>query len=390
MTQRTSSHSNRTTCCRPTPGRRSCWTTARAAGCTTPRATPTWTAWPASPSTRWGTRDPDLVAALTEQAGKLWHVSNLYHTAPQARLAAAAVPTAASPTGSSSATRAPRPTRARSSSPASGRMTVPVIWPPAAEARHRRVQQRLSRPHLRRAGRHAPGEVPGGLPPADARRAHRRSSTTWPARQMHRRRRLRGDRRAGAGRGRRPPGHDPEFLHGLRDAVRPAQRPADLRRGAVRAGPHRHAVGPPGLRRDARPADQRQAAGRRPADGRGADDRSGSPTSCIPAITAARSPPRRWSQRWPKVVLDTVTDPTFLAGVAEKGAISWSGWRRSTRRTSRRCAGKGLMIGVDLDVPANDVVQAGYRHGLLLVNAGPNTLRLVPPLIISHGGDRHC
>ena len=36
-----------------------------------------------------------------------------------------------------------------------------------------------------------------------------------------------------------------------------------------------------------------------------------------------------------------------------------------------------------MTVPANDVVQAGYAHGLLLVNAGPNTLRLVPPLIIT-------
>ena len=34
-----------------------------------------------------GHADPGLVAVLTEQAGKLWHVSNLYHTAPHARLA---------------------------------------------------------------------------------------------------------------------------------------------------------------------------------------------------------------------------------------------------------------------------------------------------------------
>ena len=33
--------------------------------------------------------------------------------------------------------------------------------------------------------------------------------------------------------------------------------------------------------------------------------------------------------------------------------------------------------------PAADVVNAGYRHGLLLVNAGPNTLRLIPPLVIT-------
>jgi acetylornithine/succinyldiaminopimelate/putrescine aminotransferase len=41
------------------------------------------------------------------------------------------------------------------------------------------------------------------------------------------------------------------------------------------------------------------------------------------------------------------------------------------------------MLGADLDIPAADVVNAGYRHGLLMVNAGPNTLRLVPPLVIS-------
>ena len=41
------------------------------------------------------------------------------------------------------------------------------------------------------------------------------------------------------------------------------------------------------------------------------------------------------------------------------------------------------MVAADLTIPANDVIQAGYRQGLLLINAGPNTLRLVPPLIIS-------
>ncbi|WP_415183055.1 aspartate aminotransferase family protein [Phaeovulum sp.] len=34
-----------------------------------------------------GHANPDLVAALTEQAGKLWHVSNLYHIAQQEKLA---------------------------------------------------------------------------------------------------------------------------------------------------------------------------------------------------------------------------------------------------------------------------------------------------------------
>ena len=36
-----------------------------------------------------GHANPDLVAALTEQAGKLWHVSNLYRIPEQEKLAEA-------------------------------------------------------------------------------------------------------------------------------------------------------------------------------------------------------------------------------------------------------------------------------------------------------------
>src|SRR5690606_3243230 len=34
-----------------------------------------------------GHADPDLVAALVEQAGKLWHTSNVFHSEPPLRLA---------------------------------------------------------------------------------------------------------------------------------------------------------------------------------------------------------------------------------------------------------------------------------------------------------------
>ena len=44
--------------------------------------------------------------------------------------------------------------------------------------------------------------------------------------------------------------------------------------------------------------------------------------------------------------------------------------------------GRGLMIGIEMDIPAAEVVQAGYENGLLLVGAGANTIRLLPPLII--------
>ena len=73
------------------PGRRSCSTTARGAGCTTPTGNAYLDCAAGIAVNALGHADPELVAALTEQAGKLWHVSNLFHSAPQARLAQEAV-----------------------------------------------------------------------------------------------------------------------------------------------------------------------------------------------------------------------------------------------------------------------------------------------------------
>jgi acetylornithine/N-succinyldiaminopimelate aminotransferase len=84
-----------------------------------------------------------------------------------------------------------------------------------------------------------------------------------------------------------------------------------------------------------------------------------------------------------EVVLDHVNEPAFLADVAAKGAYVQERLEALRSPHILQIRGKGLMIGADLDVPASDVVSAGYAHGMLLVNAGPETLRLVPPLIIT-------
>ncbi len=84
-----------------------------------------------------------------------------------------------------------------------------------------------------------------------------------------------------------------------------------------------------------------------------------------------------------EAVLARVSQPAFLADVAAKGAYLKERLEEINSPHILAVRGKGLMVGADLDVPAADVVNAGYRHGLLLVNAGPNTLRLVPPLVIT-------
>jgi hypothetical protein len=127
-----------------------------------------------------GHADPGLAAVLAEQAGRLWHVSNLYHTAPQARLAQKLC--ASSFVGSFAIGQ--RPTKG-TSSPAVGRGLRP-------EQCHRGIHRRTG--HLRRYM--TPRESTGALRPCFP--AHRRSMIHE---QAARRRRPRGDRGTGSGEG---------------------------------------------------------------------------------------------------------------------------------------------------------------------------------------------
>jgi acetylornithine/N-succinyldiaminopimelate aminotransferase len=45
--------------------------------------------------------------------------------------------------------------------------------------------------------------------------------------------------------------------------------------------------------------------------------------------------------------------------------------------------GKGLMMGMEMTIPVRPIVAACMERGMLIVNAGPNVLRFVPPLVIT-------
>ncbi len=49
--------------------------------------------------------------------------------------------------------------------------------------------------------------------------------------------------------------------------------------------------------------------------------------------------------------------------------------------TQRR--GKGLMQGVVFSIPVSDIILKAQENGLIIINAGKNIIRLVPPLIIT-------
>jgi acetylornithine/N-succinyldiaminopimelate aminotransferase len=82
-------------------------------------------------------------------------------------------------------------------------------------------------------------------------------------------------------------------------------------------------------------------------------------------------------------VVGRVSQPEFLADVREKGEYLMELLAELNSPHIQEIRGKGLIVGVELDVDANPIVEKGYDHGLLLVSAGPNIVRFVPPLTIS-------
>ncbi len=81
-------------------------------------------------------------------------------------------------------------------------------------------------------------------------------------------------------------------------------------------------------------------------------------------------------------VVGRVAQPEFLAQVRAKGEYLVERLQEINSPHIREIRGQGLMVGVELDMEAGPVVERGYEHGLLLVSAGPNVVRFVPPLVI--------
>lgn len=80
--------------------------------------------------------------------------------------------------------------------------------------------------------------------------------------------------------------------------------------------------------------------------------------------------------------LNRINNPEMLGHVQETGEYLMERLAELNSPHIVDVRGRGLMIGMELDFPAAEVVQAGYDAGFLLVNAGPNVIRFVPPLIV--------
>ena len=85
-------------------------------------------------------------------------------------------------------------------------------------------------------------------------------------------------------------------------------------------------------------------------------------------------------------VMDIVADPKFLAEVSRKAGLfrqRLEGLVADHPGVFEEVRGTGLMLGLKCRVPAKDVVAAGYDAGLLAIPAAEEVVRLLPALNIS-------
>ncbi|MED0678234.1 acetylornithine aminotransferase apoenzyme [Aneurinibacillus thermoaerophilus] len=82
--------------------------------------------------------------------------------------------------------------------------------------------------------------------------------------------------------------------------------------------------------------------------------------------------------------LETMEEEGYLARVAEMGAYFMAKLEQlsAVRPEIVGVRGKGLMLGVELAFEVADVIAKMRERGILLLQAGPNVLRLLPPFTV--------
>ena len=190
-----------------------------------------------------GHAHPALVAALQEQATKLWHMSNLFQSPDGEKLAARLC------NEEFCGLRVLLQFRRRSAGMRDqGRAPLSCGEGPSRPLSHDHLRRRLPRPHAGDAGCDGFGKISrrfrpadGGLRPGPAWRSRRGEKGDRSADRRH-------PDRADPGRGRCAFG-DARLPQGVAPALRREGPAARLRRGADRHGPHRRSVRVPPPRR---------------------------------------------------------------------------------------------------------------------------------------------
>lgn len=83
-------------------------------------------------------------------------------------------------------------------------------------------------------------------------------------------------------------------------------------------------------------------------------------------------------------VVERIAAPEFLVHVRAMGARLEAGLFKMQARYNciTQVRGRGLLWGIQCDRPVKPALDAALAQGLLLINAGPNVVRLIPPLVV--------
>jgi acetylornithine aminotransferase len=84
-------------------------------------------------------------------------------------------------------------------------------------------------------------------------------------------------------------------------------------------------------------------------------------------------------------VFNQIKAPEFLDQVQANGAYLATKLSEQVAASPliKQVRGRGLMWGLVSEPPAGDIVTEARNHGLIILVAGPNVVRLLPPLTIT-------
>jgi acetylornithine aminotransferase len=87
-----------------------------------------------------------------------------------------------------------------------------------------------------------------------------------------------------------------------------------------------------------------------------------------------------------KEVLQFIKEQSFFKEVQEKGEYVLKKLQEELRHVEcvQNIRGKGLMIGIECKHEVANVIEQLEKAGLLILQAGPNVIRLLPPLIVTN------
>ncbi len=85
------------------------------------------------------------------------------------------------------------------------------------------------------------------------------------------------------------------------------------------------------------------------------------------------------------VVFDRVNQPEFLLQVRENGAYLQSQLRAIDSDEIIDVRGSGLLVAMEMKTAVSPLIAAAREKGLILISAGENTLRFAPALVVSKG-----